>query len=751
MFRTSAICSLGACYAFSDPDQLSLLQLQAHRGNSTGGQCPTTSVHNCGGVGDTHIQHTRAGNFDLQTPGVMPMATHCNGDHVQFYQCYWDATHAARGTPSGIRGYAASFGGTVIRVVSFQGRQAQVCIDSLDGCQSLDHYVGDNRLKDVMVSRYQNGVRVSRPSTNWAVWNDQYSIGHPTSYMNAWVAAPNMRSDSNNDVCLGGRNYPSITWSYEDNKDTPNYDAMLFTAEDTKQWCDTCNWRTADECKHPPKAPDPPKPEDECKANEVDYDTDAVQCCQAVEGDPVLHKECLYDFCMEGNKDVCTAYQLVEGSQGRPICLTEMTSEKCPKPPAEVCANSPKLDLTNVVQNNLDESGGSLRYGEAGTINGKTVDVVVTAADGYTPFKGGAANNGVAGEFGTINVACGTEAELTFTIVETGTNNPETIQLASLTYYDLDEGKRGKGRMTVETCDQDETVLAENTELSQVVRGNCVAVTSSQKGSEADNPTSLMELDDIQRARAVTYTFSELSTWTSKVSLAKGSGGRSFFFSLQPAEACRPGVNLAALGWVEPKPGEKPVPEDRKVCTVGGCPWGKGCCMDKSWFVAQSWARPNRRIRDSCLFQGMNWCTMGNKQQTADFIIARDGGLNHVVSPSMNFLMSVGMFQPRPRLNEPVREAAGQVQAAAFPELARYESLGNQCISGRIGGYQKCTSGTYNDEACQEQAAVACSKSKKCKSFAFLPKKFKGAGYALGKKSGKKSKGCRGWAYKGDF
>lgn len=55
----------------------------------------------------------------------------------------------------------------------------------------------------------------------------------------------------------------------------------------------------------------------------------------------------------------------------------------------------------------------------------------------------------------------------------------------------------------------------------------------------------------------LTYTFSELSTWTSKVSLAKGSGGRSFFFSLQPAEACRPGVNLAALGWVEPKPGEK--------------------------------------------------------------------------------------------------------------------------------------------------------------------------------------------------
>lgn len=751
MFRTSAICSLGACYAFSDPDQVSLLQLQARRGNSTDGQCPTTSVSQCAGVGDTHMIHTRAGNFDVQTPGVMPMATHCNGDHIQFYQCLWDAHHAQRGTPSGVRGYAIKFGGTVVRVKTVSGQTAQVCIDSLDGCQSLDHYVGDGRLNDVMIQRYQSGVRVSRPSTNWAVWHTQNSIGHQTSYFNAYVAAPNMRSDSGNDVCLGGRNYHSITWSHADDPGTPNYDAMLFTADDTKQWCETCFWQAAGQCKHPPKAPDPPKPEDECLANEVDYKTEAVECCQAVEGDPVLHKECLYDFCVEGDKDVCMAYQLVEGSEGRPVCLTEKASADCPKPPAEVCKNSPKLELTNVVQNNLDEVGGSLRYGEAGTINGKTVDVVVTAAEGYTPFKGGAANNGVAGEFGTINVACGTEAELTFTIVETGTNNPEAIELASLTYYDLDEGKRGKGRMTVETCDQDETVLAENTELSQVVRGTCVAVTSSQKGSEADNPTSLMELDDIQRARAVTYTFSKLSTWTSKVSLARGSGGRSFFFSLQPAEACRPGVNLAALGWVDPKPGEKPVPEDRKVCTVGGCPWGKGCCMDKSWFVAQSWARPNRRIRDSCLFQGMNWCTMGNKQQTADFIKARDGGLNHVVPNSMSFLLSVGMFQPRPRLKEPIREEAGEVQAAAFPELARYESLGNQCISGRIGGFKKCTSGSYRDEACQEQAAVACSKVKACKSFAFIPKKFKGAGYALGKKSGKKSKGCRGWAYKGDF
>jgi len=587
------------------------------------------------------------------------MATHCNGDHVQFYQCHWSTAPQV----SGIRGYAVKYGDTIVRVISARGAQAQVCIASLDGCQNLDYYVGDNRLNDVEVQRYQTGVRVSRPSTGWAVWNDQAVIGNANSYMNAYINAPNMRSDTNNDICLGKTTYPSINWVALDVGATPDYDAVLFTAEDAKTWCDTCHWLSATECKHPPKLPDPPTPKEECKTNSVKYE-DAEKCCEAVEGDPELYKDCLFDYCLEGENDVCIGYQLVEGSSGRPICLTERATDACPKPPGDVCANSAKLDLTNVVQNNLEESGGAIRYGQAGTINGKVVDVVVTAAEGYKPY--GVSNNGNAGEFGTINVQCGTEAKLTFTIVQTGTDKPEAIEQATLSYYDLDEGKRAKGRMTVETCDQDETVLAENTELTQVVAGNCVAVTSSKKGSAKDNPTSLMELDDIQRARAVTYSFSKLSSWTSTVSLATGSGGRGFMFSMRPAEACRPEVNLVALGWVPPKPGDKVVPEDRKNCTVGGCPWGKGCCMDKSHWIAQSWARPNRRIRDTCLSIGFHWCTMGNKQQSKEFIEQRDGGLKFAVSPPMTFLMEVGLFTiekggERPRLLKPVRVGAAQV------------------------------------------------------------------------------------------
>lgn len=107
--------------------------------------------------------------FHLQTAGVMPMATSCNDDHIQFYQCWWTQDYANRQVVSGVGTYAAKFRDTVVRVISISGAWARVCIDSLDGFQSLDHCLGDKRLEanDVMVQCWSSGVRVSRPSTGW--------------------------------------------------------------------------------------------------------------------------------------------------------------------------------------------------------------------------------------------------------------------------------------------------------------------------------------------------------------------------------------------------------------------------------------------------------------------------------------------------------------------------------------------------------------------------------------------------------
>merc|ERR1719183_867528 len=149
-------------------------------------------------------------------------------------------------------------------------------------------------------------------------------------------------------------------------------------------------------------------------------------------------------------------------------------------------------------------------------------------------------------------------------------------------------------------------------------------------------------------------------------------------------------------------------------------------------YVAQSWARPNRRIRDTCLsIPDFNWCTMGNKRQTADIIKNRDGGLNFAQSPAVGYLMKLGMFGGNGvRLNQPIREEEGQANGAAFPELTNFEDGGGRVLARRIAT-GKCTTGSYLDESCLEQAAAKCVSTNGCQAVAFS-KRGKGKKYSLG-------------------
>merc|ERR1719281_1552125 len=99
-------------------------------------------------------------------------------------------------------------------------------------------------------------------------------------------------------------------------------------------------------------------------------------------------------------------------------------------------------------QNNLggtgpDSGAAELRYSKAGTYNGKALDLVVTA-DGYTPKK--ASMNGNKGQFGRINLRCGANAAFEFKWVDSETGAPVEVSDVSVTFYDMDEGKKGKGR-----------------------------------------------------------------------------------------------------------------------------------------------------------------------------------------------------------------------------------------------------------------------------------------------------------------
>jgi hypothetical protein len=123
-------------------------------------------------------------------------------------------------------------------------------------------------------------------------------------------------------------------------------------------------------------------------------------------------------------------------------------------------------------------------------------------------------------------------------VVDSDTGSPVTLDKVAITWYDLDEGKKEKGRATVTTCGSTGAIVSENTELTLNREGHCSTATSSVAGTGKDNPKSPHNLDSVQISRAVTLPFEGVSEWSSTLSLAKGHKGRNFLFAIEPSVAC---------------------------------------------------------------------------------------------------------------------------------------------------------------------------------------------------------------------
>merc|ERR1711957_1050050 len=165
-------------------------------------------------------------------------------------------------------------------------------------------------------------------------------------------------------------------------------------------------------------------------------------------------------------------------------------------------------------------------------INGKTVDLVLTTDGDFKSSK--PSKNGNAGAFGVLNVKCGSSVTMTMKVVDSVSGAPVVLEAVALTWFDLDEGKKEKGRATVKTCGSTGAIVTSNTELTLKREGDCSTVTSSVAGTGKDNPKNPNQLDSLQVSRAVTLPFKGVSEWTSTLSLADGHKGRNFLFALEP-------------------------------------------------------------------------------------------------------------------------------------------------------------------------------------------------------------------------
>ena len=210
------------------------------------------------------------------------------------------------------------------------------------------------------------------------------------------------------------------------------------------------------------------------------------------------------------------------------------------------CTNGISLTLKAPKYSNLGGSGpdvGSppeILYPEAGVIDGQVVSVRVWTDD--PSYKGNGAKNGLKGSLGRLSMKAGQENTFQLAVVDAKTKEPLKLGHAlPMTFLDLDEGKKGKGRATVSVCEAQQFVTS-SSELTASSGGGCSTVASSARGNSKDNPSSVEGAlsDDVASRRVASYMFdaTDSGIYEFKLALAKGYGNRNFLFSLSPGAAC---------------------------------------------------------------------------------------------------------------------------------------------------------------------------------------------------------------------
>lgn len=357
------------------------------------------------------------------------------------------------------------------------------------------------------------------------------------------LAPDNLPDLDENSFCVKG---PAATPVADDSPDA-DWSASLFSDADHDVICGYCGEYNKYHskrsnlpllgCAKPPPVPPAPPAKKECEENECSW-IHAQQLCHSLQGDDTLYNDCLFDFCLE-----CADHAAVEfvadeeDTHPAPMCVAG--APECA--PEDVCTKSVKMNTLTVSQNNLggvgpDTGAEEIRYSNAAVVDGKAVDLVLTTDGAFKSSK--PSKNGNSGAFGVLNVKCGTSVTVSMKVVDSDSGAPVTLDAVALTWYDLDEGKKQKGRATVTTCGSTGAMVSSNTELTVVREGDCSSATSSVAGTGKDNPKSPHALDSVQISRSLTLPFKQVSEFSSTLSLARGFKGRNFLFAIEPSVAC---------------------------------------------------------------------------------------------------------------------------------------------------------------------------------------------------------------------
>jgi len=213
---------------------------------------------------------------------------------------------------------------------------------------------------------------------------------------------------------------------------------------------------------------------------------------------------------------------------------------------------------STVTANNLGGKGPlsgpeELRYSNIGAYLGQELDLVVTADMDYGYKVSNASQNGRHGDFGHINLWCGetetnSEAYMTFTLVQTGTNTPVTVEQFAFVVFDFDSGLHEKQVEYVDLIPNQpgfeggsgysSYIVTETSEvavLDGVAPNGKTRFKATKHGTESDNPATSQMLAREVSDKSVVFTFRRASHFTMTLGITPTGvdSGRNFMFSGQ--------------------------------------------------------------------------------------------------------------------------------------------------------------------------------------------------------------------------
>lgn len=319
---------------------------------------------------------------------------------------------------------------------------------------------------------------------------------------------------------------------------------MLVTIEQNDKVCRD-NLMDKQHCEDPDPPPAPITKEELCEQNGVEMSHAEDLCADQQAHGNDLYDACLYDVCASVEADAqlnAVGGAELEAAMMNPEATCNVnTGDSCL--PCNICTSSTKVDLSNVVQSNLgglgpDAGAEEIRYKNAIDLDGRKVDVVLTAEGAYmTPksSKNGKSNGG----FGVFTMKTKTSTNFKFSFVDTNTGELVGVKDLSLTFYDLDQAKNTRQQEKITACGAGEVYTTSDTELVHNKEGVCHSFTSTTKGTGKDNPSVANDITKTQAARSVTYEFHSRATISFSATITgKGKNPRPILFSFEPQVAC---------------------------------------------------------------------------------------------------------------------------------------------------------------------------------------------------------------------